>query len=499
MRHRINIQGNDQVFPYIVEYINENKEYSVDTIKYFKEEEDNTIKLFNSNIEYYRDNNNWYSINTLNTDFCTNYIPKTVKLSNINIYIPSHSVSAYVKSIKYAVTLNTWINGIKIDLGTFIFRPTDTLANPNGVIKAGNNEYNEYISFSIIDPFCLIYSDEWDNFRKYECNESENTNDTCSSLYVSLFVIDEYENNYIGINDYSGGYTNFVLSEDNDYLRLNIKPILSPSLGFSFETYLNKSYRSLKEYLYETYNIQAKDNNIIFDLVIKDKNNIIVDTRAEHSLERSYAAKEKYGLITQNLLWKNISDENMIKLFFQDWNKFTEGWNIVGSLTIYETNGKDRTEKFSIVSNEIPITQELFSMFTNGGSEKIIDITDMNITTYNVVNKIENNIIQLERPNESKSNIIQPVFFRAKELEVLTLHPAVTENISINLDEYKSKVKTFILKIDNCIYNQIGANSYGIIFKITANTLPKNLVNGTYYILNENYELITTGKYNCIR
>jgi hypothetical protein len=123
----------------------------------------------------------------------------------------------------------------------------------------------------------------------------------------------------------------------------------------------------------------------------------------------------------------------------------------------------------------------------------------MNINKYNVINKIENKIVQIERPNDSKSNIIQPVFFRVKDSEVLTLHPVVTENICINLDNYKSKVKKFILQIDNCKFEQIGYNSYGALFKILGNTLSKELISGTYYILNEQYELVTSGKYNCVR
>ena len=192
-------------------------------------------------------------------------------------------------------------------------------------------------------------------------------------------------------------------------------------------------------------------------------------------------------------------------MFFSSWDAFEEGWNLVASLVIVEkfinNDGvEEEYELFSIVSNEIPITQELFSKFVNGGSEKIIDIEkDMNIIQYSVVNKIENKIVQLERPNESKANILQPVFFRSKETEVLTIYPAVTENISINLDNYKSKVDTFILQIAGNNFNQIGANSYGIIFQIPANSIPTTASTGTYYILNENLELITLGKYTCVR
>ena len=37
------------------------------------------------------------------------------------------------------------------------------------------------------------------------------------------------------------------------------------------------------------------------------------------------------------------------------------------------------------------------------------------------------------------------------------------------------------------------------LFKIGANKLPETTVTGTYYILNENDELVTTGKYSCVR
>jgi hypothetical protein len=93
---------------------------------------------------------------------------------------------------------------------------------------------------------------------------------------------------------------------------------------------------------------------------------------------------------------------------------------------------------------------------------------------------------------------VQSVFYRIKDSEVLTLHPIVTETICINLDDYKSKVDKFILQINGCRFEPIGSNSYGVLFKIHSNSLPANTSAGTYYILNEELELVTTGKYNCV-
>lgn len=489
MKQTINILSNNQSFPYLIEYIkNDITVDNSDTKLYWVNDKNdkNVIHLIH-NTNFYRDTNDWYSVDKL-TNKNNSYIPLSVNTSTIRVLIPFHSVAAYKKNIKYALNLNTWINGKKIDIGSFIFKPNEVYAVDN-VIKKGNNEYYEYIDFDIIDAFDLTYSDEWIDFRHNACGEPLNTNNTGSSLYVSLFVVEEYDNRYIIKSECTGGYTNFDISNKTDYLSLKLCENLSP-LGFRLNLSMNKTYDWLLTYLYETYGITTSHNNIKYNISIKNKDSIIIGPNIGYI---EYPNHE-FGKIEQIIQWDYIDNTNGFKLFFNNWDNFEEGWSIIASLTVY--NNSHNEELFSIVSNELPITQELFSIYTNNGSEKIIDINDMNITKYNVVNKIHNEIVQLERPNESKSNIIQPVFFKVKESEVLTLHPSVTENICINLDEYKSKVSKFTLMISNCKFEQIGANNYGSLFKITANTLPLDVNNGTYYILDDNLELITSGKYN---
>lgn len=487
MRNKINILGNDQVFAYIVEYSKNtvNSVIHTDTVSYSIDND--VIHLFEDDVKYYRNKNDWYSIDML-SDFTTAYLPKNINHTKLRVYLPNHSVSTYKRGVKYAVSLNTWIADKKIDLGSYIFRPTDTIAS-EGIVKDGNNEYHEYIEFDIIDPFYIIYSDDWQDFRAKICNEVKNFNGTCSSLNVTLYVIDEYDNRYLINKDYSGGTTSFTISQSNDYLAFNLSLSLDP-LGLECTVTTNEVYNWFLTYLYETYNLDVSHNNLKFQIVIKNKDEIIVGP------EISYNPFESYGKITQYISIQQLFNNQLFKTFFESWEAFEEGWSFVGSLVV-KINNDD--ELFSVVSNELNITQEVFSIFTADGAEKIIDIEDMQINTYNVVNKIENKIVQLERPNESKSNIIQPVFFKVKELELLTLHPMVTENICINLDDYKSKVKRFILQIDTCKFEQIGANSYGILFKIPANILNADVLSGTYYILNEEFELVTTGKYNCVR
>jgi hypothetical protein len=199
---------------------------------------------------------------------------------------------------------------------------------------------------------------------------------------------------------------------------------------------MNSEYDWLLSYLQETYGVSTALRNVKYEFVIKNKDSIMPGPIV------GYNATETFGKSTQIVEWHTIADNETMNTFFRSWDNFEEGWNIVASLVVYSDDPKpeDVIELFTTVSNEVPITQELFSKLINGGSKKIIDLEDMNITQYTVVNKIENKIIQIERPNASKDNIVQPVFYRVKDLETLTLHPLVTENISINLDDYKSKV-----------------------------------------------------------
>jgi hypothetical protein len=151
------------------------------------------------------------------------------------------------------------------------------------------------------------------------------------------------------------------------------------------------------------------------------------------------------------------------------------------------------------MSNEIPITQDVYKYFIFAGENNLglvkLNLIDMNVINVNTVNKIQKNIIQLDRPKDYKSNITKPVYYRVRELAHLVVHPSVTENICLNLDKYKYLVDSFILKIEGVNFTEISRNPNGVVFKIVGNKLPNSSQTGTYYILNQDSELISTGKY----
>jgi hypothetical protein len=399
------------------------------------------------------------------------------------------------------MTANTWINGHKIDLGCKIFKRSDALCNNKGVIKFGNNEYYEYVDFEIIDPYDLIYSDTWADFRNSVCNEPKDANvinNTGSILYISLYVVDEYDNVYILNNDVIGGNNFFnIIHSQSDYLSLNITTDIA-NKGWQFNTSLNSKYDSLINYINETYGLEnITVDNIWYELVIKNNNMIILGPKVKFT--------DTKQIITIDQI-KSTEDEdgNAIPIerlgmadLFKKWNSFTEEWKIVGSLIISDPKYPEE-DIINIVSNEIPLTQDIFKYFVGEGTSQIINPNEMEVINYTLVNKIENKVVEIERPSDAKSNIVQPVFFRVKETEFLTIHPAVTENICINLDDYKSKVERFVLQIEGCTFNQIGSNNYGILFKVYGKNLPLKAMSGLYYVLNENNELVTSGKYKYV-
>lgn len=96
---------------------------------------------------------------------------------------------------------------------------------------------------------------------------------------------------------------------------------------------------------------------------------------------------------------------------------------------------------------------------------------------------------------DSKANIVQPVFFKSRDLANIIIHPEVTENICINLDAYKAKVTTFYIKIEGIVFPEMGRIEAGVIFKVQGNLLPGKTAGGIYYILDQDTNLVTTGKY----
>ena len=119
----------------------------------------------------------------------------------------------------------------------------------------------------------------------------------------------------------------------------------------------------------------------------------------------------------------------------------------------------------------------------------------MNEYNVSVVNKIQKQVVQINRPEDYKSNIVRPVFIRTEPLGDITIHPAVSENIAINLNKYKSKVDLFYIRIEGVDFIEIGRTPTSVVFSIDGNLLPNENTEGIAYILDENFKLVITTHY----
>ena len=482
----INITGNNHQYHYIVEYngiddVNISNIYYTDDLAFWRTGEEQIIKV----------QNDWI---ITDKSHLRTYMPNSSYKSYITLYLPQFSPDVYQNGLKYALNIGTWIGSHYISLGSFIFDRLDALAC-DGVKTFMSEEYYECIKFEILDPSTLVYSDEWKEFRKELCEEIEGSNSSSSSLYFTLHIVNDVDGGYMKNNDYVGGQNSINISKKvDDYLRLCLNPNVLTELddnaepSFIMKLKFNHHYQEdLLSYIQETYGIQSP--RIKYGLVIGNENDI-------------YAVTEE---LIDNIVSEYTVPKHILTLQnFNNWDGWKPGIYVVGSVDILDENNDS---VLYLLSNKIPFNQELFKYFVKSNDFKVngrsinnvnLKIVDMNLYNIKTVNKIENQVIQISGREDTKANLIQPVFFRSVEVSSITIHPSVTETICINLDNYKSKVDTFIIQIDGVQFNEIGRNQSGVLFKIIGNKLLKEITSGTYFILDQNSELVTTGKYTYV-
>ena len=600
----INITDDDNFYQYLIEYpgesllsLDQSYEY---TTTYIPKSNETCINFVNDSSKVIKIGNMW--IDEMSAEYSNTCIPNELYTKTLKLYFPHFAPEVYANNIKYALTINTWINGFRIVLGSFILNRIDAIASEN-VIKKHNSEYYEYVQITILDPWKILYDDSWKSFRSNICHESDSLNITEALLYFTLYPIEDGEEaDYVMKDSYQGGQNSINISNSaDDYLRLSIYPNISsgkqfcrplknsyienlwgiknadnPSsikknnaeeekcnciplgsnktyniwwgeeVGYDKEPcdtcgcedipdflikstvedylegeggdigeilmsgtwipsinckiYYNNTYKDLQEYFEETYNIN-QDLYIEYNLVVRDNDNIYTT-----KLERTFS--DHYTFYDTGI--NNPSQENLINWpWVEEYYKKSPDNSLYMQCiaTLQFKEGDSYKDFIYIRSNILPLTQELLGYFINRDPNNIteeddkniyyvnLDNVDMNLYTINAVNKTINKIYQLDNPSDSKANIIQPIFFKARDVSNIIVHSAVTENICINLDSFKSKVKTFIIQIENTPFTEIGRTASGVIFKIIGNKLPGNSTSGVYYILNEDGELITNGNY----
>lgn len=498
MYTNLNLKSGNRFFTYIAEY-EPDRWIEGDTIS--------NIYVKNKSIvfEYSDAPDNAWSENTFSYKLNLKYIPtREIKMSYIDLYFPEYSIDLYKKSlglVKYEVIIKTWVYGHEIILGNYLLDRINTTAAER-VRTFSNQKYYEFIRLPIINPYELIYSDEWKYFREKVCYEpvfedgesNYNLNNTGSIIHIILRAVQPYNDTYIPVDRVSNCQNSINITKDTDnFLNLSItadtvvafekEPRISCSLKF------NKLYDGdICEYMKETY--QTKFFGIKYGLVIGNSTNIYADVQTPIVYSNKHSKED--------LTHCDFKKSTILKTGnFTNWVGWSEGINIRASVEFLTEEGESM---IYILSNIIPLTQELYKYIVAGSDFHglyNINLQDIEMDNINInaINKIEHKIYDVKNYEDSKANIAFPIFYKSLPITNLILHPEVNEHICINLDNYKSTVDTFMIQIEGVKFKEVGRIDAGIIFKIVGVNLPQKITQGSYHILDQDSNLITSGKY----
>lgn len=483
---QICITDGDNRFKYYVEY-QDDTQYVGDIYSFQKTESEGLFaRKGSTNLQ--RDGNSWNRLDPIEP------IKELVNESSLNIYFPQFSVETYDISSCYIISAYTFINGIRIQLCSYEISRDDALAIP-GNKKIKSTDYHEFINVKFPDPWYLCYSDMWKEWRDSLLSHyvTEEINNEGSLLYIELIPVDLQTGNNIETwserPDYNSGSCSIPLSSNiDDTLHVDCKPIIKSKQGptIDIKVSFNKEYNNdIVEYFKETYRWDVSALKTRFEIVMGDKNGIYNTWWSSDCGEREFPLEHIY----------TKSD-----LHIDNWNNWRPGLTLIGTYQLLDDDGY---EQFSLMSKPYPMTMEIFKYFIKTEmheSDKLVeflnlDYIDMQSYKVDVVNKINKQVIQVNKPDDYKANILKPIFVRSYELSSLKFHPKVTESVCIDLNTYRQKVKTFYLKLEDTEFVELGRTPSGVVFKIVGNNLPNKKPQGVFYILNEDHELVVTGNY----
>lgn len=498
----LNITKDTKQMKYILE-MSDTYAYSISELKYHIDYEvsgDNSLEneiskitfLSNDLVDVRQNKNYWESIDY--TEFKKDYIPSEYRLQQFILYFPDYSVETYESGVKYALSINTWINNREVTLGTFIVSRNEAIACPTGPKVFLNNRYYEQIVINLVCPLDIIYNVDWNDFRRELCDKDDEKwtlKDDGSNLNVIFCPIEETED---GVWTKLPGYTeaNTALSLFNkqtnllgcklvdNFQKITSTPTFSCSMDFNDE--YEQSQEGFERYMYDVYSLLPENVRTDISLVI-------------------YKGEEIYKFVTHTYDGFRFEDKwTKGDVMFDNWIGYEKGMKVQVFCQIVSPNYEDdELEYLELRSNDIFLDMEHMKYLIGDNiiNNVKLSLVDMNNYKIDVINKIiTEKTKENDAPNEYKSNIIKPVFFKVQDGDNIVVHPAVTENISINLDAYKNKVDVFSIKIGDSVFVEIGRISSAVIFKIVGSNLSlSDGATGIYYILNDDGELVTTGKY----
>lgn len=463
----------------------------------------------------YKDTNNYYRTHDVDViDFVSD---STLIQSNlVRVYLPDMNPSRYSKRINYYISASTRIGRRNIILYSNVISANDFIASER-LRTIGQHIYSNYYEFEILSPFELFFNPGYADFRTTYCYSSQNvTNDSTPIVTISIYAVDDmYGDGQEYHNSLSfGSGSTILIPDDYSNMNMDVTSVLSfDKLNFNSTLKFNRTiYSSIEDYFSKNYNMNI--NLITKELTILDDDNIYRMFQWNHDLRSDINDDDRADFnITDNTpfdmcdnseQWNDYDINIYRQQPFDGWNDFRNGMYAQCVYKVYS----DGVPKMYIKSNRVYITQDEYRFIINNPETINLNDIDMNVENVKIINKIENNVIQIQRPDDYKNNLVKPVFYKAYSADTIVIMRdpnvggSLKQYISIELPSNVSPnaIKLFRLRINGQAFTEVARQMNQVIFLINPGVkvdvdLEDALMNEIEYnVMNEDDVTVFYGK-----
>lgn len=425
----------------------------------------------------------------------------TLRTCRIRILLPDLNPSIFDKTVYYYISATTHIGGRHLTLNSAVVSAQDFIAS-DSIKNINGYTYSNYYEFDVIDPFDIYFDNQFAHFRNKYFYTDNDFNDSTAVVTVNISVLDKTSDKMY-MNSITFGSGSSILITDN-YSHIDLHAKLHDEidtrgyLSFTSRLEYNRDiYSNIKDYFRRNYNFEV--DSITKEISILDNDNLYRMFRYDNNVMSEYMGVEgvdvPLSFAYESPDWHN----NAINVFhqrpFDGWDEYIDGMYAQCVYKIYSHGDV----KLMLKSNRLYITQDIYRFMIQGARKIYLNNIDMNIDQIKIINHIENKIMTMERPDDFKSNIVRPVFYKSYNNDTINIYRDVTQTLAIDLSRYINSVNMFTLMISGVKYNEIARQANQVIFKIQGNISidmqDGDKINETiYYILDEHGEMVTTGK-----
>lgn len=378
------------------------------------------------------------------------------------MYWPDYNPGSFGFAITYRITISHWEGPYEhVDIDQIIY-PGDTVAMVP--FRYEDNTYNEF------SPINWEVSLEGEDWPELEIPQERTWYYISIKPWIGDIETGRPDRGFTGSQAAFNILNDFNLSLDANEMNTEL----------TIRAFQGKQEMSMEELLQEIQAIYKKDDvRVKSTIYIADPENV-------------YGKIDVSGNTCPNPSvdrWSSIVTPKPEDFF----SKWYDSMRIFGWLKFYRVVDGEEVMLIGYRTNMVPVTQKMWC-FWMAGSE--IEEGDFNMSNFpRTINKTIQQVTNISTSGDSKAGIVQPVFVRVRDLANIVVHPAVVENIVINLDAYKSSCSRFMIRIEGATFHEIGRIAGGVVFNVNGNMLRGTISEGTYYILDQDANLVTTGKY----